>query len=80
MYEKIKPLVDRADANLQSVRGKRWNELTPEDVGHLCGDLDGIIMFVRGLESNGVFALDERMRTLEAKQAVIDAIKSQTQG
>jgi hypothetical protein len=62
-------LVDRADKHVQSLKSKAFGEFTPEDIGHVCADLEGIIAFVRTCQERGVFAQSERMEIIEANVA-----------
>jgi Asp-tRNA(Asn)/Glu-tRNA(Gln) amidotransferase C subunit len=67
VFQHIARLVDRADKHVQSLKTKAFDEFTPEDIGHVCADLEGIIVFVRTCQDRGVFSQDERMALLESK-------------
>ena len=74
----IKKLIDRAAENLRSLDSKKWEEITPEDFGKVCGDLAGIMTFVMAMDAIGAFdqnkELAKRVTEVENRFASITTL------
>jgi hypothetical protein len=76
LSEAIMRLVQRAENDAKLLRGKKWEQMTPEEVGRICGHLEGMIALFRQCEEHGMFRQEERLRLLEEKLRVLNELNS----
>lgn len=74
LSEALMKLVERAERESKSIRGKKWADISPEEVGRICGHLDGMLALFRQCEAHGFFRQEERLRLLEEKLRVLNEL------